>query len=212
LQQNACRHVRPDAIHCRHAQSQDHGNGFRHVRRHHAGAGRLEIGLGEVGRSRRRNRTKSRHRRLRNSVFSWVFLRTVASRTAKTKARIYRRDAEGAEKTEAKTTKPLKISTAVPKFALSSRLTSFFAALEYPPPSNRGHRLRGFSTNEHRHCANEFSRAEPSRQRQGARYLRAWRPAADRGHRPSVRLRRRSAHADSGQGPRPDAAFAFLVR
>ena len=47
------RNVRPDAVHRGHAQPQDHGNGIGALRRDHAGAGRLEARLREVGRGRR---------------------------------------------------------------------------------------------------------------------------------------------------------------
>ena len=59
LQQNARGDVRADAVHRRHAQPQDHGNGIGALRRHHAGAGRFQACLREVGRGRRGRRARS---------------------------------------------------------------------------------------------------------------------------------------------------------
>ncbi len=69
--QHARRNVRPDAVHRRHPQPQDDGNGLGPLRRHHAGARRVEARLREMGRRRRGIRAHSRsrkQRRLRSSV------------------------------------------------------------------------------------------------------------------------------------------------
>ena len=53
----------------------------------------------------------------------------------------------------------------------------------------------------------------PSRERQGSRALRARRrPAAARRQRPDLDVRRRAAHRDPGQGPRPHRPLRVLVR
>ena len=68
LQQPARGHVRPDAVHRRHPQSQDHGNGFGALRRDHAGARRLQARFRTMGRCRigvrREGRRRGQQRRI----------------------------------------------------------------------------------------------------------------------------------------------------